>query len=236
MERSIQKWRGFLASSSLAAEWANGGHLFNPPGAWPDRWPEDWPSHVHPIYLHRAFGATNRLTQAAVTRPLKRWANREGLPELMAYVAGVPLPRKQEARARRGARQMLQAPQFLIWAYNVPVWNFPRTDGNPLLRDQALYHLTEDPLATEDEHVLQALPLWLLDPDRLVERRGTFNPLRTRASDYVRYEEDELLGWKGPHLAKLPPPRPDPAREGHQAAWPKFRQPLYLTGRVPWLS
>jgi len=231
LQISTQRWREFLAASPRVADWADRGRLFNSPGDWPDRWPPDWPTWVRPTYLHRAFGGTNRLASTFNGRMLKKWTSRDGMPEVFAYVAGAPLTREQTSRAYRGARALLQTPQFLTWAYNVPVQNYPRTDISPFVSAPALHRLTVDPLSVEDEHVLVALPPWLLDPSALIARSQPFNPLRTQAPDYVRYPNDNLLGRKGRHLDPLPPPVPLLKKTGYRPTWPKNKVPLYLTAR-----
>lgn len=227
--RAAEKWRNFLAHSKTAANWTERGLLFKPPTEWPPGWPEDWPEWVAPVYLLRAFGGPNGCSNTKMNQPLKRWTARAGMPELFSYVYGVPLNREELVQARRGARQLLNAPQFLVWAYNVPVWNYPRTDVNALVRERAMAQLTRDPLATEDEHVCQALPGWLLDPVQLKRKAGVFQPLRTRARDLVRYDDDELLGWRGDHLKDLKDPKPEQTRTNFELKLAKNRAPLYLT-------
>lgn len=229
MRTSVQRWREALAHSHEMASWADRGLLFTSPGEWPSRWPDDWPPWVCPTYLHRSFGATNRLASTPNGAALKRWTAREGLPELFAYAAGVPLTRPQRAIAVRGARALLQAPQFLVWAYNVPTHIYPRTDISPLVSAGPIHHLRTDPLATEDEDILKALPYWMLDPAALTSRARPFNVLRTRAPDYVRYPEDDLLGRKGRHLDSLPSPKPRDTKMDYAPKWARNRLPLYLT-------
>jgi hypothetical protein len=113
---AVLRWREFLAYYEPAANWADRGLLFNPNGEWPSKWPDDWPPWVTPIHLLRAFGGSNRCAKYSYSQYLYKWTVRPGMPELFAYTYGVPLNRKEEAVARRGARSLLQTPQFNIYA------------------------------------------------------------------------------------------------------------------------
>ncbi len=224
---SVLRWREFLAYYEPAANWADRGLLFNPSGEWPSNWPDDWPPWVTPIHLLRAFGGSNRCAKYDYSQYLYKWTNRPGLPELFAYVYGVPLNRKEEALARRGARSLLQTPQFNIYAHNVDCNLWRRFDVTPLKQAQALHHLEVDPLATEDEQVALALPPWMWDPEALAARGGPFEPLRTRASDLLPLDAP-LLGRNAAHVASQGEAKPKPERTNVIRTWAADREPMYL--------
>jgi len=224
---AVLRWREFLAYYEPAANWADRGLLFNPNGEWPSKWPDDWPPWVTPIHLLRAFGGSNRCAKYSYSQYLYKWTVRPGMPELFAYTYGVPLNRQEEAMARRGARSLLQTPQFNIYAHNVDCNLWRRFDKPPLKQARALQHLELDPLATEDAEVALALPPWLWDPKALQARARPFEPLRTRAPDLLPLDAP-LLGRNAPHVASQGEAKPRPDRINVIRTWAYDREPMYL--------
>jgi hypothetical protein len=224
---SVLRWREFLAYYEPAANWADRGLLFNPHGEWPANWPDDWPPWVTPIHLLRAFGGPNRYAKYRYSKYLYKWTARPGMPELFAYTYGVPLNREEEAMARRGARSLLQTPQFNIYAHNVDCNLWRRFDKPPLKQAQALHQLEQDPLAAEDEQVALALAPWLWDPEALAARGAPFEPLRTRAPDLLPLDAP-LLGRNAPHVASQGEAKPQPDRVNVIRTWASDREPMYL--------
>jgi hypothetical protein len=185
--------------------------LFSPPAAWPPNWPEEWPAHVRPIHLLRAFSPSRIWAQMGDPWT---WFVGVGAPELVAYWSGVPLTREEAELARRGARMLMESPQFNVWAYNVPTDLLRRHDVSLFAAAQSQDQTLQAPLSAHNKDVQMVLPPSLWTRKALAACAREFDPLRTIATDMVLRVGQEIKPWtpdkwvSRPDLHNYTPPRP----------------------------